>query len=110
MKEIALTINGADFPTITSVQPIMDKAGSLGKNILGVAIEFLLVATVVIALFSLLLGGIQWISSGGNKEKLQAAQNRVTFSVIGLVLVFLAFLIIGMIGFFFNISIIKLTP
>ena len=47
-----------------------------------------LVLASVIAFFILLIGGIKWITSGGDKEKLDQAKNTITSAIIGLVIVF----------------------
>jgi len=42
----------------------------------------------LMALLYLLLGGISWVTSGGNKESVQKARDKIEAAVIGLIVVF----------------------
>lgn len=57
----------------------------------------------VIALFFMIWGGIQWIMSEGDKSKVQAARMRITYALIGLVLMFLSFFIVNLVGHLFSV-------
>lgn len=46
----------------------------------------LIIASLLVLLY-LVWGGIQWISSGGDKQGLESAKNRLTAAVIGLTIV-----------------------
>ncbi len=50
---------------------------------------------VIAALVYLLWGGLNWILSGGDKEKIDAARSRIIAAIIGLVLVVLAYVILN---------------
>lgn len=69
-----------------------DSVGILGKFLSGF-IGLLLVLGAIWAFVNLLLGALNWISSGGDKAKLEAAQQRIVQAIIGLVLVFAAWAI-----------------
>lgn len=60
--------------------------GSLG-NLIGNTVGFGIIIGAVFALLWLLLGGITWITSSGDKAKLEEARDRITQSLIGLALV-----------------------
>lgn len=68
-------------------------AGALGFNIptLGDVLTFLIRAFFVIgglmALLYLLLGAFAWITSGGNKENVDKAREKITNAVIGVILI-----------------------
>ncbi len=66
------------------------------------------VAGVVIFFFMLLIGAIQWITSGGDKGNLEAARGRLSNALIGIVVLFSVFAIIKLIEGFFKISILTL--
>lgn len=55
---------------------------------------FFVVAGVV-ALLYLLLGALGWITSGGNKEGVDKAREKIQAAVIGLILIFIVLSIIG---------------
>jgi len=59
---------------------------SLG-GILGFIIKFFFTIAALIALIYLLLGALAWITSGGNKESVDKAQQKIQAAVIGLVVI-----------------------
>ena len=63
---------------------------------------------VIVFFFMLIAGAIQWISSGGDKQGLEAARGRITNALVGIVILFSIFAIIKLIEFFFGISILTL--
>lgn len=52
----------------------------------------------VIAVFFIILSGIKLILSGGDQIQIQKAKKTLTFAIIGLVIISLAFVIINFIG------------
>lgn len=106
MEDIALKIGGTPIPTIPEKIPT---GGLLTlEKTLQVSFSILIIAAILLAIFFILFSGIQWITSGGDKQKLQAARNRLTFAIVGLLIVFLAVLIVNLIGVFFNVKLIGL--
>jgi len=77
-----------DFPACTSIS-----TGALGFKIpsLGDILTFIIRAFFVIAglaaLLYLLLGALAWITSGGDKEAITAAQQKIQAAVIGMILI-----------------------
>lgn len=67
-------------------------------------IQILFVTVAVLSFVFLLLGGISWITAGGNKEGLEKAQKRVTYSIVGLIITLLAFIILGFIQTTFGVK------
>jgi hypothetical protein len=72
----------------------------------GVTIFFIL--AVILALFFLVYGGIRWIISGGDKQKIAQARGTLTYAIIGLLVVFLSFFIINLIGGAFGVSLLSI--
>src|SRR5581483_2901447 len=62
------------------------------------AITLALVVAAVIFFFMLVIGGIRWILSGGDKGQTEAARSQITAALIGLVIVFAAWAIATLIG------------
>ncbi len=62
----------------------------------------------IIFFFMLLIGAIQWISSGGDKGAVEAARSRLTQALVGIVVLFSAFAIIKVVEVFFGIHILTL--
>lgn len=71
-------------------------------------ISLLLVAGVVIFFFTFLIGAIQWISSGGDKQALEGAKGKITNALIGIIVLFSVFAVALLIETFFGISILTL--
>jgi len=63
------------------VGEILSKIGSFGLRL------FLIIVGIV-AFIYLLRGGLDWIISGGDKEKITAARNTITHAIVGLILIF----------------------
>ncbi|MBI4225829.1 hypothetical protein HY612_01830 [Candidatus Roizmanbacteria bacterium] len=69
---------------------------------------FLIVAGMALFLY-LLWGAFDWITSGGEKEKLEKARNKMTHAVVGIILVIFALALFEVIAG--NIlKIIEITP
>lgn len=57
--------------------------------------------------FQFILGAFSWLSSGGDKAKLQEAQKKITNAVIGLTVVIISVFIIDLIGLLLGIDILS---
>ncbi len=84
------------------------KITSLGR-LISSAIQFILIGAGLIAFVYLLLGGIQWITSGGDKAGVDAARQKIMAAVIGLVIVFATWALITVLEKFLGVSIITGT-
>jgi hypothetical protein len=69
--------------------PLPFSDGATPQALFGTYIGHVLQAIMVIALLSVLIflvwGGFEWITSGGEKSKLESARNKMTGAVIGLI-------------------------
>lgn len=97
-KEVNITIN----------QPSNLKIGDFGK-LLSASIGAVLIISALAAFIYLIWGGIQWITSGGDKSATEAARNRIQAAILGLFIVFAAWAIMLVIGNFFGFSITDLS-
>jgi len=75
-------------------------------DIISSLIKIILIVSAVIAFVFLVIGGIKWIMSGGDKEATAAAQKTVTSAIIGLLIVFSAWAIMGLLETFFGIEVL----
>ena len=95
----ARTINiapGGQFNNLNNI--------TIGSVISAIIIMVLVIAAIVF-FFMLVLGGIKWITSGGDKAQTEAARNQITAALIGLVIVFAAWAIVNLVSTFFGIDI-----
>ena len=76
-------------------------------SIISGAIQLILIVAALIFFFLLIVGGIRWMTAGGDKEKAGAARGQLTSALIGLAIVFAAWAIIRLIEVLFGVSIIS---
>ncbi len=94
---------------------------ALGPRLLGMnAIRFIqgllralitlgLVVGAIIFMFMLLMGALQWMTSGGDPKAAEAAKTRLTNAFIGLLILFSIFAIIQLVERFFSINILMIN-
>lgn len=70
-------------------------------------IQLLIVIAAIVFFFILVIGGIRWIMSGGDKANTEAARNQITAALVGLVIVFAAWAILNLIDAFFGSNILQ---
>ena len=70
------------------------------SNAIGIA---LILAGVMVFVY-LVWGGIQWITSGGDKGKTEEARARITAALIGLAIVAAAWAVMQLVGYFFGLD------
>ena len=76
--------------------------GSLLGNIVLAA----MIISGLMVFFYLIWGGVQYITSGGDKEQAESARNRITYALIGLVIVIGSYAITKLIEAFFGVNIL----
>lgn len=80
-------------------------AGTEGTGrIVGSIINLLMVVASLLALLYLILGGLQWITSGGDKNGMESARNKISHAIIGLIIVGAAWAIWVLVGNFLGIN------
>ncbi len=105
------------FNTLLAATDINLKPGGqfsgLGNLTIGGIVSGLIRGVLVIAaivfFFILVIGGIKWIASGGDKAQTEGARNQITAALVGLVIVFAAWAIVQLINTFFGINIFELS-
>lgn len=98
--------------------------GPFGENIAGSGAEGLRQVTNAVSsiigvmtlaagiwfIFQFLVGGFNWITSGGDKGKLEQARDRLTNAFIGLIVVIAGWSILALAGKFFNVDLLITNP
>lgn len=82
---------GGDFNKLCD----LDK-NSLTKLIRSVITILFIIATVA-SLFFLIFGGLKWITSGGDKGKIEESRNMIIAAAVGLIITFLSYFILNLI-------------
>jgi hypothetical protein len=100
-----------DYLALTVGGKTIDAPGTLpsgGVDTLSTAIsggiQIMIIVAILLSLVFLVLGGIQWTSSGGDKGKISAARSKITFAIVGLIVALSAFGIASIFGNFFGVS------
>lgn len=104
MDLLALTLPGGNTVNPPSQLP---KGGlTTVQTAVGNALSIMIILAVVIVVIAIVWSGIQWATSGGDKGKVAAARARMTWAIIGLIVVLTTFFMLNIIGYFFNVKLI----
>jgi len=104
-----LTLNVPGYANITSPAGVPQGGTTDVNTILSVGIQLTLTFTGLLSLWFIVMGGIKWMTSEGDKEKLAAAQKTILFATGGLILTLLSFLVMTTLGTFFGINFLSLN-
>lgn len=87
----------ASFPLLATAVSAADEIATIEVENLGFftdigelinkALRFVMVIAALLVFLYLIWGGIEWITSGGDKGKTESARNKITAAVIGLIVV-----------------------
>ena len=66
----------------------------------------ILIVAALLAFLYLLMGGIKWITSGGDKAGMEEARNKITHAIVGLIIVGAAWAIMSLVQNFLGIQVI----
>lgn len=81
---------------------------SFFQQLIPALIGLAFVVGAIIFFFMIVLSGIQWVSSGGDKGATEAARGRLTQALIGIVILFAAFAIVKVVESVFGINILSI--
>lgn len=104
MKDLALTVGGTKIDTPTEINKVSALTAS---QIVQWLVMLLIVGSILLTLFFLISGGIDMITSGGDKQKVVNSRHKLTYAVIGLIVVFMSFFIVNMVGGLFGVELIR---
>ena len=72
------------------------------SSIIGNVVQGLTIVAIIVSVIFLIVGGIRWIMSGGDKGKVEQAKSTVTAAVVGLVISLAAFFIVNLVTYMFG--------
>ena len=64
------------------------------SEVINQVLTFVMAIAALLVFMYLILGGIDWITSGGDKSKTESARNKITAAVIGLIILAAAYAIL----------------
>lgn len=77
-----------------------------GADALGVAIQIILIAAIFFSILTIIRGGLNMITSGGDKQRFQMGRERIRYAILGLIVVLLSFLLVNFLGRFFGVNLL----
>jgi predicted small integral membrane protein len=78
------------------------------SNLVGNAISISFIIAAIVTFIFLVVGGMNWLTSGGDKAKVETAQKMITNAIIGLAIVAASYAIYLIVLDFFGIDLSKL--
>lgn len=103
MEKLVLTISGNGTSTKIDAPSGIPQGLSLG-GIITASLGVLITAGILIALVFLAYGALLWITSAEEKTKVEKARKTLIYSVVGLFVIFLSFLIVNLIAAVLQVS------
>ena len=83
----------------TSNHPIYTQPPEIALgSLFTVIIRLVIVVASLLTLAYLLWGALDWITSGGDKEKIIRARDKITYALIGIIFIILSFSIFGVVA------------
>lgn len=104
MRLLSLTLPG--YGKVETPKNIPSGDNAVGNAIMA-GLNLFIILGVAASLIFTIYGGILWITSNGDKGKVDRARRTLTFSIVGLVVMILAFTIIQMVGTLLGVSLLK---
>ena len=71
-------------------------------------VTVILIVGAIIFVFMLLWGGVQWITSGGDKTATEAARGRITAALVGITILFCVFALVKAVEIIFGVQILTI--
>lgn len=113
LKKIAVPLGLSSLalalPSLAFAQSLIPTEISPIQNLVKViqsVIRFILLVAFILAFIFLIIGGIRWITAGGDEKAVAGARGMITGALIGLVIVLVAYALIRTVEIFFGINII----
>lgn len=79
-------------------------------ELLEFVVNLLLSVSAIVAVIFLVIGGIRYVLSAGNKDAVAAAKNTILYSIIGLIIIIIAWAIVRMVSTLFGVTPTQITP
>ena len=78
--------------------------GTAAGKLIGSLVGAIFIFSFLMAFIYLLLGAFNWITSGGDKAKLESARDMITQAIVGIIIVAAAWAIMKLVGQFVGID------
>lgn len=88
----AFDITSADF----SPAGLFNSLGKLMSDI----IQIMIAVGGILCIIFIIVGGFKFVTSGGDEKKLASAKGTLTYAIVGLIVIILAFVILQVVQYF----------
>ena len=103
LSQLSVYAEGAPIKVTRDVNLVkIEDIGSLISALVGTMI----IIAALLAFLYLMLGGISWITAGGDKAGMESARNKITHAIVGLIIVGAAWAIMILVQSFLGINIL----
>ena len=103
MNQVLAQIKNPGIPRLIGEGGTEQGSVALGILLSRIFSALFLLAFITAFLY-LITGAMHWITSGGDKTKLEEARNRIIHSIVGIVVVASSFAIISLVGQFIGLD------
>ncbi len=101
---LSLVVSQAYAQTLNVPNPVNVPENIQLGDVISAVVGILLLVSAIAAFLYLILGGLQWITSGGDKSGMEAARNKITAAIVGLIIVAASWAIMMLIGQFVGVN------
>ncbi len=95
----------AQYVTDNCVKTDVVPYSSIGP-VMGAVFSFVLIFASILVFCYFILGGVQWMTAGGDKQGAQAARDRLTASMVGLLIILSVFGVVKVLEGVFGLNIL----
>lgn len=85
----------------------IDYAVGLFNQVIQNIVGIMTIVAGIWFIFQVIIGGIGWLTAGGDKAKVESAQKKITQGIIGLAIVIIAIFLIDLIGTLLGLEILR---
>ncbi len=113
MKKLATLANSAAL-TLALATPALAQNIGVGKpeeakitdigRLVSTGVNVAIIISGILVFVYLVWGGIEWLTSGGDKGKTEGAKNRITAALVGLAIIAASWALVRIISYFFGVD------
>jgi len=111
MHNLLTQLRNPVLPTIIGGgnNPNPNAGGAALGKLIGNLVGGLFIAGFLLAFMEMLTGGITWVTSGGDKQKLEKARDQITNAIIGIIIVGASYALMSLVARFFGMDLTSLS-
>ncbi len=116
MKKLATLINSALLSLTLATPALAQGTGTVGfekpaeakitdiGKLISTGISVVIIVSGILVFVFLVWGGIEWLTSGGDKTKVESARNRIVSALVGLAIIAASWALVRIIAYFFGVD------